>query len=65
MSKIPRQGAMPENARLKCYYLKNWQKFINQLGLTRVQIDKIASETYVGLANACTPKSFTLYSGRY
>lgn len=59
MSKIPCQGAMPENARLKCYYLKNWQEFINQLGLTRVQIDKIASEKYVDLANACSPKAWS------
>lgn len=43
-SDIPRQGVTPENARLKRYFLQNWQEYIDFLGFSKVEIDKIPRE---------------------
>ena len=44
ISDIPRQGITPENMRLKRYFLRNWQDYIDTLGLTSTSIDKIPPE---------------------
>jgi integrase len=44
ISEIPRQGITPENARLKRYFLKNWQEFIITKGFGSTPIDRIPPE---------------------
>lgn len=44
ISEIPRQGITPENARLKRYFLQNWQEYIEERGLSATPIDRIPPE---------------------
>lgn len=44
VSEIPRQGITPENARLKRYFLKNWQEYISTKGFGSTPIDRIPPE---------------------
>lgn len=44
ISEIPRQGITPENARLKRYFLQNWQEFIDARGFSSTPIDRIPTE---------------------
>ena len=44
VSEIPRQGITPENARLKKYFLRNWQEYISLKGFGLTPIDRIPPE---------------------
>ena len=44
ISVIPRQGITPENARLKKYFLQNWEDYINANGYATTPIEKIPPE---------------------
>ena len=44
VSEIPRQGITPENARLKRYFLRNWQEYILTKGFGSTPIDRIPPE---------------------
>jgi integrase len=44
ISEVPQQGITPENYRLKIYFLKNWNDYINNSGFENTTIDKISPE---------------------
>ena len=44
VSEIPRQGITPENARLKRYFIRNWQEYMLTKGFGSTPIDRIPPE---------------------
>jgi integrase len=44
VSNTPHMGITPDSLRLKSYYLRNWQDFIDHLGYSKTTIDRIPKD---------------------
>ena len=44
VTNVPHMGITPESLRLKEYYLRNWQDFVDHLGYTKITIDRIPKD---------------------